>query len=267
MSGVGAGGAGAGATVEAGASPSPPTATSDTSAAAGAHEVPETPTGDPFRFVFVHGLAAVGKYTVSVELAKLSGLKLFHNHLVCDALLAVFEFGSPEFIKLRESMWFQVFAAAASRRRGGLIFTFCPESTVRPGFLRDALATVREASGGTAIIDIVELVADRDTMLARVDTPQRRQFGKLVDAGLYTKLLDDGSIAPLCVPETALGAAGTAEAVRDGTSRSPDGRATAKGHAPREHRLGVHTFDTTTTPPTDTAEAIAKALGLRSESG
>ena len=69
------------------------------------------------RLVFIHGPAASGKLTVARELAARTGLSLFHNHLVVDALLAVFPFGSPGFVLLRETMWMDVFRAAAAEGR------------------------------------------------------------------------------------------------------------------------------------------------------
>ena len=97
------------------------------------------------RLVFIHGPAASGKLTVARELAALSGLPLFHNHLVVDALLAVFPFGSPAFVELREAMWIDVFRAAAAERRS-LIFTFHPEASVAPDFPERVVALVEAAS-------------------------------------------------------------------------------------------------------------------------
>src|SRR3546814_12818834 len=74
--------------------------------------------GRRVRLVFIHGAAASGKLTVARELAALTGLPLFHNHLVVDALLAVFPFGSPGFVLLRETMWMDVFRAAAAEEIG-----------------------------------------------------------------------------------------------------------------------------------------------------
>ena len=66
--------------------------------------------------IFIHGPAASGKLTTGRALHRLTGYRLFHNHLVVDTLLAVFPFGSEPFVRLREAMWLSVFEAAA---RGG----------------------------------------------------------------------------------------------------------------------------------------------------
>ena len=84
--------------------------------------------------IFVYGAVAAGKLTVSRELAKRIELPLFHNHLVVDAVGAVFPFGSEPFIRLRESFWLQVFTEAA-QSGSSLIFTFMPEPTVKPRLL------------------------------------------------------------------------------------------------------------------------------------
>src|SRR3546814_20954048 len=69
------------------------------------------------RLVFSHGAAASGKLTVARELAALTGLPLFHNHLVVDALLAVFPFGSPGFVLQPETKWMAVFSTGAAAGR------------------------------------------------------------------------------------------------------------------------------------------------------
>jgi hypothetical protein len=61
------------------------------------------------KLIFLYGLPATGKLAVAVELAAMTGYKLFHNHLVVDLLLSVFEFGSPPFVEMREEIWLSVF--------------------------------------------------------------------------------------------------------------------------------------------------------------
>lgn len=48
--------------------------------------------------IFIYGPAVVGKLTIGRELAKLTGFRLFHNHLTVDAIMAVFDFGRESFI-------------------------------------------------------------------------------------------------------------------------------------------------------------------------
>src|ERR1700744_3598970 len=55
--------------------------------------------------VFIHGPAAAGKLTVGKALAALTGYPLFHNHLIVDAVAAVFPFGSAAFVRLRQDFW------------------------------------------------------------------------------------------------------------------------------------------------------------------
>lgn len=128
-----------------------------------------------FRLVFIHGPAASGKLTIARELAVQTGLSLFHNHLVVDALLAVFPFGSPGFRSLRERMWLDVFAAAAAEDRS-LIFTFHPEASVAPDFPQRALELV-EGMGGR--LDFVAVTCPANLIAARVEAPSRQASGKL----------------------------------------------------------------------------------------
>jgi hypothetical protein len=57
------------------------------------------------KLLFLYGPVASGKLTIARELATLTGFALFHNHLVVDAVAAVFPFGSERFVKLREQFW------------------------------------------------------------------------------------------------------------------------------------------------------------------
>ena len=65
------------------------------------------------KLIFIYGAAAVGKLTVARELARLTGFRLFHNHLTVDLVSAVFDFGTEPFVKLREQIWLKVFREAA----------------------------------------------------------------------------------------------------------------------------------------------------------
>ena len=164
------------------------------------------------RLIFIHGPAASGKLTVARELAALTGLPLFHNHLVVDALLAVFPFGSPAFVELREAMWMDVFRSAAAEGRS-LIFTFHPEASVAPDFPRRVAALV-EAAGGE--VDFVALDCAREVAEARIEAPSRQANGKLSSLALLRELEAQGAFASPPLPEARImidsGAVSAAEA-------------------------------------------------------
>lgn len=142
------------------------------------------------KFVVLHGRPAVGKLAVATELAQLSQWRLFHNHLVVDALLAVFDFGSAPFVDLRESIWHDVFLRASTSGVPGLIFTFSPENTVRPSFI-DRLVADARARGDR--LHFIELTCSTAEAEQRLTAASRRDTGKLTSVELYRKLVNEGA--------------------------------------------------------------------------
>ena len=136
------------------------------------------------KLVFVYGPPAAGKYTVSRRVAQITGLALFHNHLVVDTVASVFPFGSPSFVRLREQFWMDVFKAAVAEDRS-LVFTFQPEGSVSPAFAQRVVDLVRGADGEVLL---VHLKLSADGQLARIANEDRAKFGKMRDAELLAKL-------------------------------------------------------------------------------
>ena len=149
------------------------------------------------RLIFLWGLPGVGKLTVAKELAALTGWKLFHNHLTVDLLLAVFPFGSNEFIELREEIWLSVIEAAAASAIPGLIFTFNPENTVRQNFLDETLDVVAEHRGS---VEFVEIFCEENALERRMDTIDRRAYKKMVSFADYQQLRQRGAFASPVMP-------------------------------------------------------------------
>ncbi|MCL2408829.1 MAG: AAA family ATPase [Oscillospiraceae bacterium] len=72
------------------------------------------------KLVFIFGDGAVGKMTVGQELAKITDLRLFHNHMTVELVLDVFGgFCADVLIKLREV----IFEAFVETDNYGMIFT------------------------------------------------------------------------------------------------------------------------------------------------
>jgi chloramphenicol 3-O-phosphotransferase len=152
------------------------------------------------KLIFIHGGAAAGKLTVARELASLTGLPVFHNHLVVDAVGAVFPFGSEPFVRLREQFWLSVFREAAQEGQS-LIFTFCPESTVAPGFPDRALAAIAPFGGE---MPMVCLTVPFDEQERRIDNTSRGEFVKLRSLELLRQLRDDFTAAEAAMPPADL---------------------------------------------------------------
>jgi hypothetical protein len=122
--------------------------------------------------VIIVGPPAVGKMTVGAELSALTGLPLFHNHLSIEAVLPVFDFGSPAFDRLVGGFRERVFSEVVESELPGLIFTYVwafGEAGDRK-FI-EGLKGLFESRGGRTVF--VELWADLETRLQRNGHPDR----------------------------------------------------------------------------------------------
>ena len=117
-------------------------------------------------FVCVFGPPAVGKMTVGHELARLTGFKLFHNHMTVDPVLDIFPFGSPPFGRLVKEFRRRIIEEAVAADLPGLVFTYVWDlEDVRD---RDTVASyvdIVESGGGKAAF--VELAAPLEERLVR----------------------------------------------------------------------------------------------------
>ena len=75
------------------------------------------------KLIIIYGAPAAGKLTIATEVARRTGFKLFHNHVSIDCVRPVFDFGSPPFLRMIETIRFAMIAEAA-REGVGLIHTF-----------------------------------------------------------------------------------------------------------------------------------------------
>ena len=141
------------------------------------------------KLIVLYGLPATGKHTVARELAAITGYKLFHNHLVVDLLLSVFDFGTEPFVALREDIWLSIFEEAATAKIPALIFTFNPENTVSPAFIPNVVEALEQTGGE---VDFIELQCPLDELKSRMDSPSRLQFRKLTSVQLFEQLHADG---------------------------------------------------------------------------
>lgn len=150
--------------------------------------------------VFIYGQAASGKLTVAKEVSSRTGYPLFHNHLIVDAVAAVFPFGSEPFVDLRERFWLDVFRAAAADGRS-LIFTFAPEGSVAADFPERAAEVVQAAGGQVRFFALTVSPDEQERRIANVD---RGAFGKLRSTDLLRELRDQFAACMAAMPEPLL---------------------------------------------------------------
>lgn len=124
------------------------------------------------KLVVIMGPHAVGKMTVGQELAKLTGLKLFHNHMTIDIVSELFENAPAERARLTELFREEIFKAFIKTNEYGMIFTFmCAFDQKSDCDYINNLERLFNESG--AEVYFVELEADCDVRLYRNKTENR----------------------------------------------------------------------------------------------
>lgn len=137
--------------------------------------------------VFIYGPPAVGKLTVANALSKLTGYRVFHNHLTIDLVGAIFDWGQGPFFGLVDRYRVELIEAAAKASIPGLIFTFVYAKDHDIAFVESVVSAV-ERHGGR--ICFVRLSCERRELLRRVRAASRRQFRKMKQVKRLREWLD-----------------------------------------------------------------------------
>ena len=124
--------------------------------------------------VILLGPHAVGKMTVGQEIAKRTGLKLFHNHMSIELALKLFGFGEKDYTILNETIRQTVFELFAKGDHAGLIFTYMCAFDLQSEFdyLQKIMDLFEENGAKTCV---VELCADFEERLIRNRSENRLQ--------------------------------------------------------------------------------------------
>ena len=129
------------------------------------------------KLIIIYGAPAAGKLTVASELGRLTGFKVFHNHLSIDCVKPVFDFGTPPFLRMIETIRFATIAEAA-REGVNLIHTFVYALGEDDEHFAKLIASA-EDNGGE--VHLVLLKCEPDELKARIGNESRVRIGKLTD--------------------------------------------------------------------------------------
>jgi len=121
------------------------------------------------KFVIIFGAQAVGKMTVGQELAKITELRLFHNHVMFEVVLE--HFGSL-FGDVTDRLKDVIFEEFSKSDNYGLIYTFCMSFAHQKDweYLDHITGIFNEVN---AEIYYVELAASQEIRLQRNNTENR----------------------------------------------------------------------------------------------
>ena len=75
--------------------------------------------------VQIIGPQAVGKMTVGQELSKITGYKLFYNHMTIEMVRLIFDYDKEAYRKMNSIIRYEVFKEFSKSKEKGIIFTGC----------------------------------------------------------------------------------------------------------------------------------------------
>jgi shikimate kinase len=126
------------------------------------------------KLVFIYGPPASGKLTVATELAKLTGFKLFDNHVSIQFVQSIFEFGTKTFWRLTGKYRLEMLEEA-SREGIDVIFTFVYSRGEDDRFVNHVVKIIRSHGGQVCF---VRLYCERKELFRRVKASQKEENGK-----------------------------------------------------------------------------------------
>lgn len=135
------------------------------------------------KLLIFFGPPAVGKTTVGKIIEAQTDFKLFHNHMVMDGVIHIFEHNSPAEERLSRLIRGSIIEEAA-KSGVDLIFTYVWNFSRDKGKQNiDAYKNIYEQHGGE--VQFVELVASLDERVTRAGSPDRFKYKT------YTASADD----------------------------------------------------------------------------
>ena len=127
------------------------------------------------KLLILYGAEASGKLTIAREIASLTNLKLFHNHVSIDVGRVLFDYGDERFNDLVWKVRLAVLESAAKNNLPGVIFTWAYSHPEFQPLLDNLLATV--SPYGVEVL-YVYVKCSQNELERRVTNDDRKEAGK-----------------------------------------------------------------------------------------
>lgn len=148
----------------------------------------------------IYGPPGVGKLTVAKELSKLTGHKIFHNHLTIDLLESVLDRSNKRFWELLDAYRLQLIELAAEEKVDGMIVTSVNIKGKDDKFIKDILKIMEKHSGSTHFI---RLNCELPKLKERLKEPSRKQHNKLMDIDIFNEFVSKNEVfSPIAFVES-----------------------------------------------------------------
>ena len=181
------------------------------------------------KLIFIYGPPASGKLTIAEKLSEITGIALFHNHLSRDLVKDIYGDQLRDNYELVDRIRVNVLDYC-SKNQTDLIFTYVYEGSDDDDSVRGLVKTIEDNQGEVLF---VELSADREDLISRVDNESRRRYKKLTDPVVMDRITRDMSpysipfVDPLKINTSVLSSDEAAEAIVN-SYRLSSGRGTKR---------------------------------------
>ena len=145
------------------------------------------------KLIFIYGPPACGKLTIAQELVKLTGYKLYHNHLACDLVESIFDREKYKhlFFTLISEINLLMVSRAVKEAISGIIMTSCYIHPDEEEFIQKIITAVSQQNSE---IYFVQIRCDEEELKKRATQESRRIFGKLMDTEILHRFLHEKNL-------------------------------------------------------------------------
>lgn len=128
------------------------------------------------KLVLLYGPPGVGKLTVARALSRLTGYKVFHNHLLIELLCSLFDWGSGPYNKLVSKYRFELLETAATNQIKGVIMTLVYGAEADATEMRELVGRMKRL--GVRVF-FVKVECSQTELERRIQHHSRKEFTKI----------------------------------------------------------------------------------------